>query len=218
MSGLVSKFAIRYLLESDMGAASRLHSLFTYGTPNHGSDRANALGALLSPDLALLRAFSSPIQDLLTFWNTRVSALPNTPGRFTVHERAVVSAKDYWVAQSSGISSLPEAFVERLASSHTGLLKATRPGDPRLSWFVNQFLAIQRRSESTLLEIRDGPAPDDFIGDHAGEKLMQALFRARFVLEAGTADGVAKGDKFGLYYESEAITDADGRVIDRISG
>jgi pimeloyl-ACP methyl ester carboxylesterase len=77
MGGLVSKFAIRYLLESDMPAASHLHSLFTYGTPNHGSDRANALGALLSPDLALLRTFSAPVQDLQTFWNSRISAVPD---------------------------------------------------------------------------------------------------------------------------------------------
>jgi pimeloyl-ACP methyl ester carboxylesterase len=218
MGGLVSKFAIRYLLESDMSAASRLHSLFTYGTPNHGSDRANVLGALLSPDLALLRAFSSPIQDLLTFWNTRISALPDTPGRFIVHERALVSAKDYWVAQSSGISSLPEAFVERIASSHAGLLRPAGPGDPRLSWFVNQLQAIQRRSECTLIEMREGPAPDDFLGDDAGEKLAQALFRARFVLDAGSADGVTKGEQFGLYYEPEEVKDKHGRVIDRIPG
>lgn len=218
MGGLVSKFAIRYLLEDDLPAASRLHSLFTYGTPNHGSDRASAVGAFFSPDLALLRASSASIQDLQTFWNTRISATPDTPGKFTVHERAVVSVKDYWVAPASGISSLPEAFVERLASSHTELLKPVGPNDPRLSWFVGQLQAIQRRYECTLIDMRDGPTPEDFVGDDAGEKLIKGLFRALFVLDAGTADGVAHGDKFGLFYESTDVKDADGRVVDRIPG
>jgi pimeloyl-ACP methyl ester carboxylesterase len=216
MGGLVSKFAIRHLMENDKPAATRLHSLFTYGTPNHGSDRANALGAVFSPDLALLRAFSAPIQDLQSFWNTRISALPDTPGKYTVHERAVVSVKDYWVAPASGISSLPEAFVERLASSHTALLKPVGPNDPRISWFVDQLRAIQRLSECTLIEIREGPRAEDFVGDDVGQKLIKGLFGARFVLDAGTADRVAKGDKFGLYYASTEVKDADGRVIDRI--
>jgi hypothetical protein len=78
-----------------------------------------------------------------------------------VQERAVVSLKDYWVAPASGISPLPEAFIQRLASSHTGLLKPIGPTDPRLSWFVGQLQAIQRRLECSLIDIKDGWRPDD---------------------------------------------------------
>lgn len=218
MGGLVSKFAWRFLLESDGAAAMRLHSLFTYGTPNHGSDRATFLGSLLSPDLALLRAFSSSVHDLNTFWNTRVSPIPETPGKLTVHERAVVSVKDYWVAPDSGISSLPEEFVLRLASSHTGLIHPTDANDPRLSWFIDQLQAIQRLSECTLIEIRDAPDLHDMITEGGELRFAQRLFEALFVLDTGSADGVEKGDKFGLYYEAAPVHDAIGLVVDYIPG
>src|SRR5262249_41074034 len=86
MGGLVCKFAVRFFVENSMPALMRLQCLFTYGTPNHGSDRAGFMASLFSPDLALLRAFSAPIQQLQSFWNTRVSALPNVPGKLTIPE------------------------------------------------------------------------------------------------------------------------------------
>jgi hypothetical protein len=49
-------------------------------------------------------------------------------------------------------------------------------------------------------------------------QFAKKLFEAIFVLDVGTADGVAVGDWFGLYYESTEVTDAQGRVIDRIPG
>jgi pimeloyl-ACP methyl ester carboxylesterase len=225
MGGLVAKFAYKYLVETDAPAAARLHSLFTYGTPNHGSDRVTAWAALVSPDLAFLRAFSDPIHDLQTFWNTRVSAVPAAPGKLTVHERAIVSVKDYWVAPASGVSALPENFVLRLASSHSTLIKPTGSRDPRLAWFVEQLQAIERPSEASLIEIRNGPGLDVFAGaaeeeggEEAGLKFLTELFQALFVLDAGTADGIAVGDKFELYYDATEVRDRTGRVIDRIPG
>jgi pimeloyl-ACP methyl ester carboxylesterase len=218
MGGLVSKFAVRCLVESDMPAAMRLHSLFTYGTPNHGSSRVSAIGSLLSPDLALLRAFSASIHDLQTFWNSRISAIPDTPGKTTVHQRAVISVKDYWVAPMSGISALPERFVLRLASSHAGLIRPSGATDPRVRWFTEQLRAIERWSECSLVEIRNGPGLDCFLGEDGPVKFVQKLFQALFVLDSGGAEGVAEGDVFGLRYEPSEVKGLDGRVIDRIPG
>jgi pimeloyl-ACP methyl ester carboxylesterase/tetratricopeptide (TPR) repeat protein len=218
MGGLVSKFAFRYLLESDAAAAMRLHSLFTYGTPNHGSDRAGLFGSLFSPDLAFLRAFSAPVHDLQTFWNSRISAIPETPGKLTVHERAIISVKDYWVAPASGISTLPEKFVQRLASSHGGLIEPSDANDPRLRWFIEQLQAIQKQSECFLIEIRNGPGVDCFVGEDAGLKFAKTLFESLFVLDSGGAEGVEKGDQFGLFYEPSEVRDREGRIVDRIPG
>jgi pimeloyl-ACP methyl ester carboxylesterase len=222
MGGLVCKFAIRYLLEDDTATTRRLHSLFTYGTPNYGSERAGFIGSLFSPDLAFLRAFGASIHDLQTFWNSRISAVPETEGKLTVHERAVMSAKDYLVSPVSSIGGLPEKFILRLASNHTALTVPAGPGDPRLAWFIEQLRAIGRQSECSLLEIRNGPNAEMFAAALQGEQgvtqLLLALFQIIFVLDIGNLDGVAKEDRFALYYESTEIRDHHGRIIDRISG
>ena len=218
MGGLISKFAIRYLLESDASAASRLNALFTYGTPNHGSDRAGAIGSLLSPDLAFLRTFGSSVTDLQTFWNSRVSHVIGASGKFVAPERAVVSAKDYWVAPSSGISGLPERMVLRIASSHTELIRPVERNDPRLRWFIDELQSIRRQTECSLLEIRDGPTPEAFQGEDAGGKLAEAIFDAVFVLDVGSVDAVEKNDEFGLAYEPTIVRGPAGEVLDRIPG
>jgi tetratricopeptide (TPR) repeat protein len=56
------------------------------------------------------------------------------------------------------------------------------------------------------------------VGEDAGDKLTAGIFRALFVLDAGTANGFSKGDRFALYYEPTEVKDSDGRVIDRIPG
>jgi pimeloyl-ACP methyl ester carboxylesterase len=223
MGGLVCKFAVRQLIETNMGAALRLHSLFTYGTPNHGSDRASAFGALLSPDLALLRAFSGSLADLQTFWNSRISAVPGTPRKLTVHERAIISEKDYWVAPASGINSLPAEFVLRLGSTHSALIRPAGSRDPRLAWFIDQLQAIQRQSESLLLQIMNGPGPEDFLdvekNEEAGAaRFLDKLLHAVFVLDAGYVDGLTAGDLFELYYDPTVVRGPDGQVADRIVG
>jgi pimeloyl-ACP methyl ester carboxylesterase len=225
MGGLVCKFAFRHLLETNMGAAMRLHSLFTYGTPNHGSDRVTAFSALFSLDLALLRAFSGSLANLQAFWNSRISAFPDpTANKLTVHERAIVSEKDYWVAPQSGINSLPEKFVLETASSHTALIRPAGPRDPRLAWFVEQLQAIERQSECSLIEIRNGPGQADFLGmvEDSFEgplRFLDKLFnQTLFVLDVGSADGSAVGDMFSLYYNPTVVRGPDGRVADRIPG
>lgn len=220
MGGLISKFAIRYLLETNRAAVSHLSCMFTYGTPNQGSDRAGAISAVFSQDLKFLRAFSSPLEDLQTFWNSKISPEPGPPGKLTIHERAIVSIKDRWVAPASGISALPEKFVRRIASTHGGLIVPDGPADQRLRWFVDQLAAIQRQSACSLIEIRNGWEGEDFLGDddEIGTTLVSKLFDATLVLDVGASDGVAKGDYFALFHESTAVRDADGRVIDRIPG
>jgi pimeloyl-ACP methyl ester carboxylesterase len=225
MGGLVCKLAFRHLHEVDMAAAMRLHSLFTYGTPNHGSDRVTALSTLFSPDLAFLRAFSESLANLQAFWNSRISPFPNAPdGKLTVHERAIISIKDYWVAPQSGINSLPEKFVMKIASSHSQLIRPAGPGDARLAWFIAQLQAIERQSECSLIEIRDGPGAANFVaaaeGDEAaGREFLDKLFsQTLFVLDIGSADGTETGDMFSLYYSPTVVRGPDGQVADRIPG
>src|SRR6185295_5764196 len=216
MGGLVSKFAFRSMMENDAPAAKHLHSLFTYGTPNHGSDRASAFGSLLSPDLSYLRQFSGPLTSLQKFWSTRISAAPATPGKMTVHERAVVSVKDYWVSPASGISALPAEYVLQIASSHTALITPSDADDPRFRFFIDQLHAIGKQSECSLIEVQNGPRAADFLGEDSGTKLAKHLFEALLVLDAGSDDGVAKGDQFGLYDKAAEVRDQGGRLIDRL--
>jgi len=218
MGGLVSKFALRYLVESGSRAVERLEGLFTYGTPNQGSDKASVFGSLLSPDPALLRSSSGPIHDLRAFWNSRISPEPGAKGRLTVHERAVISAKDIWVTPMSGMSTLPEHYVLRIASSHTGLIKPTGPKDPRLTWLADGLKAIRRSSECQLIGIRNAPTVNESVlGEGQGE-FLRDLHEALFVFDIGEVDGVQKGDTLGLYYQSTDVTDAQGLVVDRIPG
>jgi pimeloyl-ACP methyl ester carboxylesterase len=225
MGGLVCKLAFRHLHEVDMAAAMRLHSLFTYGTPNHGSDRVTALSTLFSPDLAFLRAFSESLAKLQVFWNSRVSPFPDAAGnKLTVHERAIISIKDYWVAPQSGINSLPEKFVMKIASSHSQLIRPAGPRDTRLAWFITQLQAIERQSECSLVEIRDGPGAADFVAaaegnEDAAHEFIDKLFnQALFVLDIGSTDGTATGDMFSLYYSPTVVRGLDGQVADRIPG
>ena len=218
MGGLVSKFALRSFIQNTPSASLPIQALFTYGTPNHGSDRATAIGSLLSPDLALLRAFSGPIHDLQTFWNSRISPTPETPGKLTIPERAVISVKDYWVAPGSGINSLPESFILRLASSHTGLIKPSGSTDPRIRWFCEQLQSIQRQSECSLIGLQDSPDIRALFLENNFLLFTQQLFDALFILDAGSEEGVRQGDKFGLYYEPTEVYDPKGRLLDRIPG
>ena len=100
-----------------------------------------------------------------------------------------MSAKDYWVAPVSSIGALPEKFVLRLASSHTALAAPAGPGDPRLTWFIEQLQAIQRQSECSSIEIRNGPKGEMFARASESEEarpLLDALFEIVFVLDIGS--------------------------------
>src|SRR5262249_15809146 len=82
---------------------------------------------------------------------------------------------------------------------------------------------IDRLSKCSLIDIRNGPGLDTFDAmahrdTDATKKFMTDLFEMLFVLDAGSADGIATGDRFGLYYEAEVVRDQDGRIVDRIPG
>ncbi len=218
MGGIVSKLAIRYLWETDKADAKRIHSLFTYGTPSYGSDRINFIGSFFSPDLALLKAFNGQLLDLQTFWNSSITSNYVIEDKLTVFERAAISVKDYWVPPLSASGALNSKFILKLASSHSELIKPLNANDPRIRWFIMGLKEIQKESECTLIEIKNGATTDIFYGDDSADKLINAFFNALYVLDSGTANGILVDDLFALYYESDEVLDKEGNVLDRIPG
>ncbi|MCH7754001.1 hypothetical protein IH970_02595, partial [candidate division KSB1 bacterium] len=100
------------------------------------SGRVPGLAKVWSADLRALDAFSTDVTDLQGFWTSRIAYEPELAigGRLLLDERAVVSVKDRFVRQGSGVGDLPERFVERLRVRHKNLVKPTDKESRSFRW------------------------------------------------------------------------------------
>jgi class 3 adenylate cyclase/tetratricopeptide (TPR) repeat protein/pimeloyl-ACP methyl ester carboxylesterase/DNA polymerase III delta prime subunit len=134
LGGLITKFALRRIIDFHRDTTPNRYSLFLVGTPNHGSAWASRIPSpallLFSPEIACLRMFSSELEELQTFWNSRVRHDPkDNPDRVLITERAIISGLDRFVARGSGVGTLPDQYVRRVPRSHTQLAKPTGDTD-----------------------------------------------------------------------------------------
>jgi pimeloyl-ACP methyl ester carboxylesterase len=211
MGGLVSKLAVKHLIEhARPDLRRRIHSVFTYGTPHYGSDRASVLGALFSSDVAFLRGSSKPIEQLAQFWNSKIGTEEE---QVAVHERAVVSAGDVLVTKLSAAGGLPESHILSFPAKHTRLHRPADERDPRITWFWQEVAALDRLSSCDLIDIRDLPGFELLLNQQVSE-FLEGLFNAVFVLDAGASDGVKVDDQFQLFYDVVPIRDKSGAARD----
>jgi pimeloyl-ACP methyl ester carboxylesterase len=223
LGGIVTKFAIRRIIEFYPANTDRLRLLVLIGTPNYGSLLASWIPAPIlvpfSRDIASLRVFSPELESLQLFWNTRVRHNPkDAADRVLVNTRAIVSAKDRFVRRGSGIGSLPDQYLRRVPVAHTRLVKPADTGDSVYRYVKQSILDVVPAAGSAIRPRRHLAFElNDVVSTFFLEmRRMGELYREK---QAAIKEGrFESGSRFDTVYQEQQkiVNEAFARVRDSL--
>ena len=128
-----------------------------------------------------------------------------------------MSDTDRWVKRGSGVGNLPESLFRRVSVSHSELVKPSSEADAVFSYFADQIERMERRRRASIVGISGTTISANDVRSLASlQRLGDALSGARYVISAGEAAGVERGDVFVVILERRPFTDSSGKVIDFI--